>query len=102
MHVLDIHNDDTVLTGFEVWNTTLSRGRACRIASRVPGARVIRRPRLSRWSPYPFCEFEVDSVHFLIIEPFGDNSRYWIVAKDVDASARPLIERVRSAFAAAW
>jgi hypothetical protein len=102
MRVQDMHNDAGVVTGFEVWNVGLSRRRACRVAATVPGARVTRAPRLFRSGSDGFCAFEVDGVSFLIIEPFGDNSRYWIVSEKPDPAARPLIERVRSTFAAAW
>jgi hypothetical protein len=102
MRVQDMHNDEGVLTGFEVSNTSLGRRRACRIAATVPGGRVLRAPRPFRASPDDFCAFEVDGTPFLIIEPFGDSSRYWIVAKEPDPSARSLVERVRGIFAAAW
>jgi hypothetical protein len=52
-------------------------------------------------APDHFCAFSVDGVLFLIIEPFGDNDCYWIVAEEPDPGSRPLIERVREAFAAA-
>src|SRR5688572_11640648 len=102
-----IHNDAGILTGFEVGNGLLTRRRACRLARRVRGAIVSRRPRLFpfRYFGEPdddFCAFSVDGVSFLIIEPFGDNDCYWIVAEDPDPAAQPLIERVRRVFAAAW
>ena len=102
MSVQEMHNDAGVLTGFEVRNAGVSRRRACRVAASVPGARVTRAPRLFRSWSEDFCAFEVDGVSFLIIEPFGDSSRYWIVAEDPNSTAGPLIERVRSTFAAAW
>ncbi len=102
-----MHNDAGILTGFEVSNLLLTRGRASRLAQQVPGAIVSRWPRLFpfRYFGEPdddFCAFSVDGVPFLIIEPFGDNDCYWIVAEEPDPSARPLIERARRVFAAAW
>jgi hypothetical protein len=89
MKTREMHNDAGTLTGFEVRNVLLTRRRACRIAG-------------FGWGDDEFCAFAVDGVPFLIIEPFGDNDRYWIVAEEPDPSARPLIERVRQVFGAAW
>src|SRR4030095_12660292 len=104
MKAHEMYNEVGTLTGFEVSNTLLSRRRACRIAGRVRGAIVERPPRRFSWlrDPDGFWAFSVDDVLFLIIEPFGDNNCYWIVAADPDPAARPLIERVRQSFAAAW
>ncbi len=81
MRVREIHNEAGVLTGFAVSNTLLGRWRACRIARRVPGAIVGRWPRRFARSDDDFCAFTVDGLPFLIIEPFGDNDCYWIVAE---------------------
>jgi len=97
-----MQNDDGITTGFEVPNILLSRGRACRIASRVRGARIVRKPSLFRSRDDDFCAFEVDGVPFLIIEPFQDNDVYWIVTETPSANAALLIERVQATFAAAW
>jgi hypothetical protein len=37
-----------------------------------------------------FCEFVIGSDIFVIIEPFGDNTVYWIVAKEPPASPEAL------------
>jgi hypothetical protein len=79
----------------------VSRRRACRIAQTVPGSVVSRWPRRFAWSDDDFCAFSVDGVPFLVIEPFGDNDCYWIVAEEPNPRWRPLIERVREVFAAA-
>jgi hypothetical protein len=101
MRVEDLHNDSGVLTGFQVSNALLGRRRACELASAVPGALVVRAPRVFRSGGDDFCAFEVDGVPFLIIEPFGDNSRYWVVAAEPNPGAAALIARVRAVFAAA-
>ena len=102
MKTRDLHNGGGTLTGFQVRNLLLSRRRACRIVQSIPGSVVSRWPRRFAWSDDDFCAFSVDGVPFLIIEPFGDNNCYWIVAEEPDPGSRPLIERVREAFAAAW
>src|SRR5688572_30101032 len=102
MRVHDLYNDAGLLTGFEVSSTLLSRRRACRIAGSVTGATLRRWPRRWAWSDDDFCKFDVDGVPFLIIEPFGDNDCYWIVAAEPAPVAAPLIDRVRQSFVAAW
>jgi hypothetical protein len=96
LKVSEMHNDAGLYTGFSVSNLLLSRRRACRIAANVPGARVLRTPRL--FGPDDFCAFEVDGVPFLIIEPFGDNDQFWVVAEEPSDSAHVLIDRVRETF----
>lgn len=106
MKTRHIHDDAGMLTGFEVSNLLLTRRRACRLAERVAGAMVSRRPRPFPFryfgEPDDFCAFSVDGVSFLMIEPFGDNDRYWIVAEHPDPTVQPLIERIRHVFAGAW
>jgi hypothetical protein len=104
MTTREMYNDTGTLTGFEVNNGLLSRRRACRIAGSVHGATIDRWPGRFSWltGEDEFCAFSVDGVPFLIIEPFGDNDCYWIVAADPDPAARLLIERVRQSFAARW
>ena len=98
-----MYNDAHIYTGFRVSNRLLSRRRACRIVESVPGVRILRSPKRWAWhSEDDFCAFELAGTEFLIVEPFGDNTEYWIVAAEPDPAARPLIDHVRPAFASAW
>jgi hypothetical protein len=111
MQVRDMHNDAGVWTGFEVSNLTLTRRRACRIAVATPGSNLVRCEShaltwvrlvtLGLWSEEVFCEFTVDGVPFMILEPFGDNDCYWIVVEEPDPTVGPLIQRVRDRFVVA-
>ncbi|WIV96810.1 hypothetical protein [Kinneretia aquatilis] len=67
------HDEEGRLLGFEI-SSLLGRRFARRIAASVPGARVL----ASNLRSDVFCEFEVAGETFIIEEPFGDNSRYWI------------------------
>jgi len=41
--------------------------------------RIVRRPKFLSWlRESEFCQFEVEGITFVVEEPFGDNSRYWI------------------------
>jgi len=85
------------VVAFEVDNLALSRSRLCRKVSRIPGARITRRPEfLSWWREEVFCEFELDGLMFEAWESYGDNSRYWIGPEPVRWI--PEIEKLRSAF----
>lgn len=64
----------------------------------ISGAQILRKQRRFRLSgPDDFCEFVVDGKTFLAIEPFGDNTEFWIVAEPPEEC--PQIEKVREAFA---
>ncbi len=60
---------------------------------------MIRAPRIRFffWGEEEFCEFELEGVTFVILEPFGDNDRYLIAGKKPEAS--PQLNRVREEFA---
>ncbi|MEJ7809548.1 MAG: hypothetical protein WKG32_03940 [Gemmatimonadaceae bacterium] len=98
MRIYDVTDSDGRAFAFEVSNLLLGRRAACRMASRIAGARIVRRPRAFSWlREAPFCEFEVTGVRFEIEEPLGDSSRYWIGP----VPPRPVTElaSVREAFA---
>jgi hypothetical protein len=81
MRIYDLKAPDGSLRAFEVENTLLGRKRACRLAESIPGASIVRRSRLFRDTD-DFCEFTLGGETFVIEEPWGDNSRYWVGTKD--------------------
>ena len=85
------------LQAFEVGNLMLSRRRATRIVESISGSTILRRPKWFSFSNQDiFCEFVINEVHFLIEEPFGDNSRYWVGKKELGWCSE--IEIVEKAF----
>jgi hypothetical protein len=78
MKTYDVRHEG-LLTGFEI-SSWIGRWRACRVVRDIPGARIVRWPR--RWAKDEdeFCEFELAGERFLIIEPFGNSRRFWIVS----------------------
>ena len=79
MLVHDLKDSQGRVFAFEVPNFVLGRSGAVAIVRSIPRVRLIRGP--VRWSWFreeSFCEFKVDSRRFVIWEPFGDNSRYWV------------------------
>ena len=95
MRVYDLTDEQGRLYAFEVANVLLGRRGVCSVASTIPGATIVRKPRLFSGEE-EFCEFEVDGQRFRAWEPFGDNSRYWIGPEP--PTWCPQVERVRVAF----
>jgi hypothetical protein len=73
MKIHDLKNKEGVVCAFEVSNILLRRRAACRIVRSIPGVKLVRRTRNDQ-----FCQFELDGVTFVLWEPWGDSSRYWV------------------------
>jgi hypothetical protein len=84
MQTFPILNPEGKLHAFEIENLLVGRLGATNIVKLIPSVRLIKKPKkfLSWWREDIFCEFELNGVHFIIEEPFGDNSRYWIGGKN--------------------
>ena len=97
MTVHDLKDAGGRVFAFEVDNSALGRAGVCRLVSRIPGCRVVRRPKTLSWlREDDFCEFEVGGVRFAAVEDFGDNSRYWVGPQP--PRWVPQVETVRQAF----
>jgi hypothetical protein len=97
MKTKDLKTDDGILIGLIVNNFLISRHSIPRILKSVVGASIIRSQKRFAFSGTDdFCEFQVGGTTFLAIEPFGDNSEYWIVTEPPEYSEQ--IEVVRQAF----
>ena len=97
MQTAELRNDTGIVSGFSVGSALLTRWGVTRIVQSIPGARLVRKQQSFRLAgPDDFCEFVVDGKTFLVIEPYGDNSRFWVVA-DPEPQCPPLV-KVRHAF----
>ena len=74
MRVHDHLDNQGRIFAFEVAN--IGRRAICYVAEQVPDVHILRVPGLR--SRDQFCEFEINGRLFVIEEPFGDNSRYWV------------------------
>ena len=98
MKTEELKNDSGIVTGFSVGSTRLTRWGVPKIIGTIPGAQVIRKQRPFRLAgPDDFCEFIVGGKTFLVIEPFGDNSQFWVVAEPPEAQC-PSLAKVRGVF----
>lgn len=97
MRTQELRNDNGALTGFRVSNLFLSRYGVPKVVASIPGATIVRKQEPFRFGgPDDFCQFVVDGKTFLAIEPFGDNSEFWVVAEPPEEC--PQIAKVRAAF----
>src|SRR4051812_26906809 len=98
MKTRDLRNDSGQLTGFSISRLFVGRHSVPKIVAEMPGAKIVRKQKRFRFAgPDDFCEFVVDETTFLAIEPFGDNSEFWIVV--ADGTESPALSKVRVAFA---
>jgi hypothetical protein len=90
MKILPIPNDASEVHAFQVPNMWLSRGAAFNVVKNTPGVTVLRPPR-RMFSRQPdrddFCQFQIGKRTFVIWEPWGDSSRYWIGSDPAEPSA---------------
>lgn len=97
MKIIEMRNDAGTHTGFRVSNCFLSRRAIPKIVATISGAEILRRQKPFRCSgPDNFCEFTVDGKTFLVIEPFGDNSEFWVVCEPPEEC--PELKKVKDAF----
>ena len=80
MKTSDLRDEQGQLTGFSVSNLLLSRHAVARVVGSIQGVEIIRKQKRFVFSARDdFCEFVVDGKTFMAIEPFGDNSEFWVV-----------------------
>ena len=97
VRVWEMRAADGRVSGFEISNLLIGRRGVTRLVAKIPGAQVTKRPRLWRpGDPDDICHFTVGASKFIVIEPFGDNGRYWICADNDSAQAH--INTVRLVF----
>jgi len=99
MEIYELKDKDGRVYAFEVKNIAIGRMGALRIVRTIPGVVINRSPRnrfLSWGDPDEFCEFEIEGQLYVIDEPYGDNSRFWIGPKS--ESNNDHIDTVRKVF----
>jgi hypothetical protein len=96
MKIYDLKDETGRIFAFEVWN--FGRHRACRFVSKIPGVKILKRQKhFQFFSHDKFCEFELKGLKFVLWEPWGDSSRYWVGPEP--ANWCPELAEVRKAFA---
>ncbi len=81
MQTWDTHTEGGQVTGFEIPNTLIWRGGVVRLLKRVPGVEITKYPKFFSLNDDDFVHFNYRGEKFFVVEPYGDNNRYWIVAE---------------------
>jgi hypothetical protein len=77
MRTYDLTDEQRRLFAFEVSNTLIGRIGACAVARGISGVSNLVETRDTAGKD-EICSFELSGERFIICEPFGDNSRFWI------------------------
>ena len=87
------------LCAFEVDNMLIGAATIGRILRKQVGAQITFQPRWTFTVGDVRLEFTVNSADFVVIEPFEDNSRYWIGPEQGGLTRNPVIDVVHQAIA---
>jgi len=82
---------------FEIENIYISVRKMAKVLASVPGVENIQIPRLFRSSDDIRLSFKIHGHDYMVVEPFGDSSRYWIVPRNPEDKSAD-ISTVRAAF----
>ena len=93
MHTSPTHDDKGHVTVFEISNLLISRGGVVKLLRTIPTVTITKSPKLWALDDDDFVHFTMNGHLFKVIEPFGDNSRYWIVTED--AAGQGEVEGIR-------
>ena len=78
-------NDAGEFRCFTISNTFLTRRGVARRLMKCSGVQVTKKPSIFGGGDDAFCEFEYKNLKFSILEPFGDNTEYWITCEKPDS-----------------
>lgn len=83
---------------FEIGNTFISMHRIVRILESIDGVSdVCKRKMFSKFNEV-HINFLYQGLDFVVLEPFGDNSRYWIGPKNMDDQNIVGVDSLEAAF----
>jgi len=66
---------------FEIENIYLSANQTAEILRKVEGTSDVRRRRMFESEPDVRVKFRYHEEDYIVLEPYGDNSRYWVGPK---------------------
>lgn len=100
MQTYPIRDDGGVLFAFEVDAQILGR-RLASVLGQIDGVTDVRSRRRWTGSPDVHIRFQYCEREYVVWEPFGDNSRWWIGPDDTDSPHVPL-DQLEREVAGAW
>ena len=101
MRTFEIHSDDEgYFVAFEIENAYVRPSKVREILSTVDGVQSVAVGNPSGESRDIRVTFDYEGIEFIVWEPYGDNSRYWIGPKQTegqlsDIDITPLAEAFR-------
>ena len=96
MRIHDLKDEQGRVFAFEIDNLWMDRTSVGAVVTSIPGAEL-RDLHRSWWGPDEFCEFVLHGKTFVVWEPWGDNSRYWVGPSPPEFTEH--IDAVRATFA---
>lgn len=79
MKTYPLLNDNGEMTAFEISNIFFpSSASVSRFFAKCPGVKFTRQRRMFERGNDLHAEFTFEGIPFVVWEPFGDNSRFWI------------------------
>lgn len=81
MKTYKLLRDDGCFFAFEIENAYIRPKKVARILERIDGVTDVQVSKFMA-SPDVRVEFKYSGYDFIVWEPFGDNSRYWIGPKE--------------------
>lgn len=101
MKTYPLLNDSGQMIGFEISNFFFSSSASvARFFKKYPGVSLTRQRRMFERGNEIHAEFDFDGLAFVVREPYGDSSRFWIGpsedTQDAEVSTRRLHDLVLS------
>ncbi len=85
MRTFEIHSDDEgYFVAFEIENAYVRPSKVGEILSAVDGVQNVAVGNLAGESRDIRVTFDYEGIEYIVWEPYGDNSRYWIGPKQTD------------------
>jgi len=97
METFPVFNEDGVVVAFEVWSFLLQLRKVAKILRDLPDVDNVQ-PRRFFESSEDLVRFRFSGQPYVVLEPFGDSSRFWIGSKAEGAKANIDIALIEQAF----
>lgn len=97
MRTFPIVNEQKVVFAFEIENVYIGSRTIARLVRSVLGVTDVRVRKPFTGSAEVHVEFQYHNQPYVVWEPFGDSSRYWIGPDDPDVSS-PSIDAIERVF----
>jgi hypothetical protein len=87
MRTYELHRDDGYFLAFEIENVYVRPKKIGEVLSTVEGMTDVSVRKSSRASKDVHVNFKYLGIEYIVWEPFGDNSRYWIGPEKEDGQS---------------